>query len=73
MGKGVKGLTIGIPKEYRVPGMAPEIEALWQKGVEWLKAAGAKIKEVTPAAHQICAAVLLYCRAGRSVLQSRPL
>ena len=47
LGKGVKGLTIGIPKEYRVPGMAPEIEALWQQGVEWLKAAGAKIKEVS--------------------------
>jgi len=47
VGKGVKGLTIGIPKEYRVPGMAPEIEALWQKGVEWLKDAGAKIKEVS--------------------------
>ncbi|HBR27517.1 MAG TPA: Asp-tRNA(Asn)/Glu-tRNA(Gln) amidotransferase subunit GatA, partial [Rhizobiales bacterium] len=45
--RGVKGLTIGIPKEYRVPGMAPEIEALWQKGVEWLKASGAKIKEVS--------------------------
>jgi len=44
--KGVKGLTIGIPKEYRVPGMAPEIEKLWQQGIEWLKAAGAKIKEV---------------------------
>jgi aspartyl-tRNA(Asn)/glutamyl-tRNA(Gln) amidotransferase subunit A len=47
VGKGVKGLAIGIPKEYRVPGMAPEIEALWQKGVEWLKAAGAEIKEVS--------------------------
>ncbi len=45
--RGVKGLTIGIPKEYRVPGMAPEIEALWQQGIEWLKAAGAKIKEVS--------------------------
>ena len=45
--KGVKGLTIGIPKEYRVPGMAPEIEALWQKGVAWLKDAGATIKEVS--------------------------
>ncbi len=44
--RGVKGLTIGIPKEYRVPGMAPEIEKLWQQGVEWLKAAGANIKEV---------------------------
>jgi aspartyl-tRNA(Asn)/glutamyl-tRNA(Gln) amidotransferase subunit A len=47
VGKGVKGLTIGIPKEYRVDGMAPEIEALWLKGVEWLKAQGAKIKEVS--------------------------
>ena len=45
--RGVKGLTIGIPAEYRIPGMAPEIEALWQKGVEWLKSAGAKIKDVS--------------------------
>ncbi len=47
VGKGVKGLTIGIPKEYRVPGMAPEIEALWQKGVAWLKDEGATIEEVS--------------------------
>jgi len=47
VGQGVMGLTIGIPREYRVPGMAPEIEALWQNGVEWLKSAGAKIKEVS--------------------------
>jgi aspartyl-tRNA(Asn)/glutamyl-tRNA(Gln) amidotransferase subunit A len=47
VGQGVKGLTIGVPKEYRVPGMAPEIEALWQQGIEWLKAAGADIKEVS--------------------------
>jgi aspartyl/glutamyl-tRNA(Asn/Gln) amidotransferase, A subunit len=45
--KGVKGLTVGIPAEYRVAGMAPEIEALWQQGIAWLKAAGAKIKEVS--------------------------
>jgi aspartyl-tRNA(Asn)/glutamyl-tRNA(Gln) amidotransferase subunit A len=47
VGQGVKGLTIGIPKEYRVEGMAPEIDALWQQGVEWLKDAGAEIKEVS--------------------------
>lgn len=47
VGQSVKGLTIGIPKEYRVEGMAPEIEALWQQGVEWLKEAGAEIKEVS--------------------------
>ena len=45
--QGVKGLTIGIPKEYRVEGMAPEIEALWQQGIAWLKEAGAEIKEVS--------------------------
>jgi aspartyl-tRNA(Asn)/glutamyl-tRNA(Gln) amidotransferase subunit A len=44
---GVKGLTVGIPKEYRVPGMAAEIDALWQQGVKWLEAAGAKIKPVS--------------------------
>jgi aspartyl-tRNA(Asn)/glutamyl-tRNA(Gln) amidotransferase subunit A len=47
VGQGVKGLTIGIPKEYRVEGMAPEIEALWQQGIAWLKDAGAKIKDVS--------------------------
>jgi aspartyl-tRNA(Asn)/glutamyl-tRNA(Gln) amidotransferase subunit A len=47
VGKGLKGLTIGIPKEYRVEGMAPEIEALWQQGIAWLKEAGAAIKEVS--------------------------
>jgi aspartyl-tRNA(Asn)/glutamyl-tRNA(Gln) amidotransferase subunit A len=44
---GVKGLTVGIPKEYRVPGMAAEIDALWEQGVKWLEAAGAKIKKVS--------------------------
>ncbi|MGI8725878.1 MAG: Asp-tRNA(Asn)/Glu-tRNA(Gln) amidotransferase subunit GatA [Methyloceanibacter sp.] len=45
--RGVKGLVVGIPKEYRVEGMAPEIEALWQKGIQWLKDAGAEIREVS--------------------------
>jgi len=45
--RGVKGLKIGIPKEYRLDGMPAEIEALWQKGAEWLKAAGAEIVEVS--------------------------
>jgi aspartyl-tRNA(Asn)/glutamyl-tRNA(Gln) amidotransferase subunit A len=47
IGRSVKGLRIGIPKEYRVPGMPPEIEALWQAGAEWLKSAGAEIVEVS--------------------------
>jgi aspartyl-tRNA(Asn)/glutamyl-tRNA(Gln) amidotransferase subunit A len=44
---GVKGLTVGIPKEYRVPGVAAEIDALWEQGVRWLEAAGAKINKVS--------------------------
>jgi aspartyl-tRNA(Asn)/glutamyl-tRNA(Gln) amidotransferase subunit A len=47
LSKGVKGLRVGIPKEYRVDGMPAEIEALWNKGIEWLKAAGATVKEVS--------------------------
>jgi aspartyl-tRNA(Asn)/glutamyl-tRNA(Gln) amidotransferase subunit A len=45
--RGVKGLKIGIPKEYRIEGMPAEIEALWQQGAEWLRAAGAEIVEVS--------------------------
>jgi aspartyl-tRNA(Asn)/glutamyl-tRNA(Gln) amidotransferase subunit A len=47
VGRSVKGLTIGIPKEYRLAGMPDEIEALWQKGIAWLKAAGANIREIS--------------------------
>jgi aspartyl-tRNA(Asn)/glutamyl-tRNA(Gln) amidotransferase subunit A len=43
----LKGLRVGIPKEYRVDGMPEEIEALWQQGVDWLKDAGAEIVEVS--------------------------
>ncbi|MFL5233893.1 MAG: amidase family protein, partial [Microvirga sp.] len=45
--RGIKGLKIGIPKEYRLDGMPPEIERLWQEGAAWLKAAGAEIVEVS--------------------------
>ncbi len=44
---GVEGLRIGIPREYRVEGMSAEIEALWQKGAGWLKAAGAEIIDIS--------------------------
>ncbi|HRE19937.1 MAG TPA: Asp-tRNA(Asn)/Glu-tRNA(Gln) amidotransferase subunit GatA [Rhabdaerophilum sp.] len=47
VGRSVAGKTIGIPKEYRVEGMPAEIEALWHKGAEMLKAAGAKIVDVS--------------------------
>ncbi|MEX1206706.1 MAG: Asp-tRNA(Asn)/Glu-tRNA(Gln) amidotransferase subunit GatA, partial [Dongiaceae bacterium] len=43
----IRGLRVGIPKEYRVDGMPAEIEALWARGVDWLKAAGAQPVEVS--------------------------
>lgn len=43
----VKGLKIGIPKEYRLDGMNAEIAAMWDKGIEWLKAAGAEIVSIS--------------------------
>jgi len=45
--RGVKGLVIGIPKEYRMDGMPAEIEALWQQGIAWLKAEGAEIRDIS--------------------------
>ncbi len=47
IGKSIKGLTIGIPKEYQVEGMPAEILDLWEKGKAWLADAGAKIREVS--------------------------
>src|SRR4051812_11597146 len=47
VGKPIKGMKIGIPREYRIEGMAAEIDKLWQQGAQWLKAAGAEIVEVS--------------------------
>ena len=43
----VKGIKIGIPKEYRVDNMPEEIENLWKKGIDFLKDAGAIIKDIS--------------------------
>ncbi|MFX6907529.1 amidase family protein, partial [Acinetobacter baumannii] len=47
IGRSVKGMKIGIPREYRLDGMPAEIEQLWGAGGEWLKAAGAELVEVS--------------------------
>ncbi|HWD67307.1 MAG TPA: Asp-tRNA(Asn)/Glu-tRNA(Gln) amidotransferase subunit GatA [Caulobacteraceae bacterium] len=47
VGRSVKGLRIGVPREYRVEGMPPEIEDLWGLGVDWLREAGCEIVEVS--------------------------
>lgn len=45
--KGVKGMRIGIPKEYRLDGMSDEMNALWEQGIAWMKAAGAEIVDIS--------------------------
>jgi aspartyl-tRNA(Asn)/glutamyl-tRNA(Gln) amidotransferase subunit A len=47
VGASVKGKRVGIPKEYRMPGMATEIDALWRRGAQWLKDAGAEVIEIS--------------------------
>ena len=47
LGSSVKGLKIGVPKEYRIDGMPAEIESLWAKGIDWLKDAGCEIVDIS--------------------------
>ena len=46
-GQSIKGLRIGIPKEYTIDGMPTEIQTLWDQGVEWMKEAGAEIVPIS--------------------------
>jgi aspartyl-tRNA(Asn)/glutamyl-tRNA(Gln) amidotransferase subunit A len=63
----VRGLKVGIPKEYRVDGMPAEIEALWQQGIAWMKAAGAEIREVSlPHTHSALATYYIVAPAEAS-------
>ena len=43
----IRGLKIGVPREYRLEGTNPEVLALWDQGIEWAKEAGAEIVEVS--------------------------
>jgi aspartyl-tRNA(Asn)/glutamyl-tRNA(Gln) amidotransferase subunit A len=47
IGASVKGLKVGVPREYRMDGMPQEIEDLWQQGIAWLKAAGATVHDIS--------------------------
>ena len=43
----MKGLRVGIPKEYRLDGTPDEIVKIWDQGIAWAKDAGAEIVEVS--------------------------
>jgi aspartyl-tRNA(Asn)/glutamyl-tRNA(Gln) amidotransferase subunit A len=47
VGESIKGLKVGVPREYRIDGMPREIEDLWQQGMAWLKAAGASLHDIS--------------------------
>lgn len=44
---GVKGMRVGVPREYRVDDMPPEIDAMWRQGIDMLTAAGVEIVDVS--------------------------
>ncbi|MGE4227557.1 MAG: Asp-tRNA(Asn)/Glu-tRNA(Gln) amidotransferase subunit GatA [Dongiaceae bacterium] len=43
----IRGLKVGIPREYRIDGLAAEIDKLWQQGIAWLRAAGAEPVDIS--------------------------
>ena len=43
----IRGKKIGIPREYRLDGIPAEIDALWQKGIEMMRDAGAEIVDIS--------------------------
>ncbi len=43
----IRGKKIGIPREYRMDGMSSEIAALWDKGADMLRAAGAEVVDIS--------------------------
>lgn len=47
LGKSIKGMRIGIPKEYRMEGTNPDIIAAWERGAKILKEAGAEIIDIS--------------------------
>ena len=73
IGKSVKGMKIGIPKEYRLDGMPAEIEKLWSEGARLAEGGRRRTRRGVAAAHQIRAAGLLHRGAGGSLVQPRAL
>jgi len=47
VGGSIRGMKVGIPREYRLEGMPEEIERLWKRGAEWLQAGGAQVVDIS--------------------------
>ncbi len=66
-------MRIGVPEEYRVDGMPPEIEKLWAQGVEWARDAGAEIKTISLKHTKYALPTYYIVAPGGSLLQPRTL
>jgi len=53
----VRGVRVGIPREYFVEGLDPEVEGVVRKGIELLRQAGAEIVDVSLPHTEYCVAV----------------
>ena len=63
----LKGKKVGIPREYRIEGMDPQIDALWKQGIEWVQDAGAEVVEISlPHTHYALAAYYIIAPAEAS-------
>jgi aspartyl-tRNA(Asn)/glutamyl-tRNA(Gln) amidotransferase subunit A len=43
----LKGLKVGIPREYRLDGMDADVAKSWDEGIAWLKDAGAQVVDIS--------------------------
>jgi aspartyl-tRNA(Asn)/glutamyl-tRNA(Gln) amidotransferase subunit A len=43
----LRGKRVGIPREYRIDGVPKDVNALWDRGIEWLRDAGAEPVEIS--------------------------
>ncbi len=73
VGRSVKGMKIGIPREYRLDGMQRRDRRALAEGHRLAEGCRCRDRRDFAAPYQICAAGLLHRRAGRGLLQPRPL
>ena len=69
----IRGLRIGVPREYFIEGIEPAVETAVRAAITELEHQGAEVARDQPAAHALRAARLLLARPGRGQRQSGPL
>ncbi len=73
LGGGVRGLKVGIPREYRIDSTPGEIETLWQQGYRVAEGRRCRARGCRATAYEICPSDLLHRRPGRGLVQPGPL